>query len=337
VAELEVGRFEEMPCVQPKLMEYFRQNIRDEGVPWRLGGSRRHLAASHPGDLQQLRKHAVLQRSAGWYRHTAGKGRRQMREMQPSLNVNRPLGVLEPEKENAYPIPLSDWSFIRNKIRKIEQPTVLYNMIGSVLLGVAGSALLAAVVLQKAPDTISVGVHVFCWMLFAFCLLSGIGVLYFDNRTRRKYNTGTKEDVLEEMDRLEKHFKTEARTVSAAGPAAMPGLPDEGHEQTDQVPAFMVASWSHTYFDHKSKRMVVEKARIDDAGNYYVDGGLEPNFNLRKFNLEWTKRIVTFDKRVYGTDKTHSRETLHILDNGLLLLGEVKGKPEEKRLYKRTA
>jgi hypothetical protein len=127
---------------------------------------------------------------------------------EPILSLNRPLGVLQPEEEKGYLIPLSDWSFLRSKIDKIEEPTVLYNTVGAILIGVAGSALLAGLGLL-AVEKISIALHAICWVIFALCLVSGGICLYFDNTTRKQYNFKSKIDALEEMDRLAKRYKTE--------------------------------------------------------------------------------------------------------------------------------
>lgn len=112
-------------------------------------------------------------------------------------------------------------------------------------------------------------------------------------------------------------------------------LPSIGKQLTEQIPEFLVGTWNHKYFDRDRKIMVPERATIDEKGLYYVNEEKEPKFRLAKFNLEWGKGIITFDKRDAHTGKTHSRERLHVSPDGMFLAGEAKGEKKDKREYRR--
>jgi hypothetical protein len=148
-----------------------------------------------------------------------------MTDNSPTLVMGRPLGILDPADARGFPISTSDWGFLVNKVSKIESPILLYNTIGSILAGTAGSALFAAIGLLAATKEIPVVWCIFCGMLFVFCALASGLTFIFDSKTRHKYNTNTKDDVLALMHHLRSQWQDSSSGSSSASPAGKAEAP----------------------------------------------------------------------------------------------------------------
>jgi hypothetical protein len=135
------------------------------------------------------------------------------------------------------------------------------------------------------------------------------------------------------MERLQKRFKIESVTNESPTEYNPVKLSEHDEGLTDVTPKFLVGSWVFKYLDHSSKQFVPRKIYIDPTGKFTIEGESGPKYFLTRYNMEWSKRIITFDKRDISSGKTIARERLNIIDNGKLLKGEPKGNPSEKIEY----
>ncbi|MFQ5794804.1 MAG: hypothetical protein ACE5JP_07130 [Candidatus Bipolaricaulia bacterium] len=111
----------------------------------------------------------------------------------PTVTVAKDIEFLPPKKEQGIPITISDWSHLKTRIRRLGIDSLLFHTIGSVILGFAGSALIAALTLpQRVEPTES---EIVIWVIFVAALFIGVLSLYFAHQTRG--------GVLDEMRRLE--------------------------------------------------------------------------------------------------------------------------------------
>jgi len=127
-----------------------------------------------------------------------------MSEQRASFNVSRDYEVVRPGIERAYVVPISDWDNLRKKVDRVESGGSMFHTIGAVLLGIAGTAFFGALLLPETAVQFGVPTRVLCWALFTVTLISGLLCLYFASR-QPKMVANCKEDVLSEMDRVEKH------------------------------------------------------------------------------------------------------------------------------------
>lgn len=127
-------------------------------------------------------------------------------EMHSSLEIAQGLSVVVPEKEEAYPIPRSDWDYLKDKVNRIAMPSSFYNTMGAVLIGIAGSALVAGITLRGNLAEDKDFVLYACWSIFAVTLICGAFAICVHYLTQKKSSTISKDDVVEEMDRLEKRY-----------------------------------------------------------------------------------------------------------------------------------
>ncbi|MBI1924438.1 hypothetical protein HYR99_09320 [Candidatus Poribacteria bacterium] len=119
------------------------------------------------------------------------------------IPVSQKYKMLIPVEEDAYMIPISDWNNLHEKIKRIDSTTgLLFHTIGSVLLGVAGSALVGALTSQN---------QIPCWAIFAVSLISGLLSLYFASQ-QRKLDIYSKDDILKEIHRIERRYRTDSQS-----------------------------------------------------------------------------------------------------------------------------
>ena len=121
----------------------------------------------------------------------------------PSFRIAHDVEVVRPSRENAFPIPVSDWNFLKDKIQKLAAPQAIFNSIGSGLLGVAASALVASLTL---PENTSVKILIISWSVFAVSLICGVLCLVFDHHNTKDFSTVHKQHILDEMSRIENKF-----------------------------------------------------------------------------------------------------------------------------------
>ena len=125
----------------------------------------------------------------------------------PSFIVGNIFELVTRPREIAYPIAISDWEFLKQKVSEIEDSSSLFKTIGSVLMGVAGSALLATLTLQESISSV---ISVVCWIIGFVCLgVAGLCYL-FDNKYNKNRLSGSKQNVLDQMNKLERQFQSSA-------------------------------------------------------------------------------------------------------------------------------
>jgi biotin carboxyl carrier protein len=114
--------------------------------------------------------------------------------------------VLRMQKENAYPIMVSDWDYLKKKVEQIQLLGALWYSIGSALLGIAGTAIVGALTLTEAASKIGRPVEAVCWAIGMASLVCGSLTFCFAHRVG-KQSGRSKADVLAEMERLESKFE----------------------------------------------------------------------------------------------------------------------------------
>ena len=69
-----------------------------------------------------------------------------------NFKMSQDYEIAQPKKKMAYPILVEEWDFLIGKIESISDDENIYHTIGSIFLGVAGSALIAALTLDLPSD-----------------------------------------------------------------------------------------------------------------------------------------------------------------------------------------
>jgi hypothetical protein len=116
--------------------------------------------------------------------------------------VTHDLSIVQPGKELAYPIPVSDWEFLRKKVDSIDSDAFISQTIGSLFLGVGATALITAL---TVPDNQGSKPMTFWWATMIVTSICGAVFLWnaSQDRTRVKSN---KASAIEEMDRMKNRY-----------------------------------------------------------------------------------------------------------------------------------
>ena len=122
----------------------------------------------------------------------------------PSFTMSQDYELMVPVKKKAYPILIEEWQHLKDKIKRIKDSANLYHTIGSVLLGVSGSALVAALTLDsQVSDPVP---NIISWFLFASALVCGCLSIFF-GRNHREVQSASCGEVIEHMELIEKRYE----------------------------------------------------------------------------------------------------------------------------------
>lgn len=128
----------------------------------------------------------------------------------PEFKISQDYEIVPLQKKRAYLILVEEWEYLKSKIRQVHDNANLYHTIGSVLLGISGSALVAALTL-RVPSDIEVRIAIetqVAWLIFIATLICGCLSLYFGKSQRKIQNANT-EDIINHMRLIEKRYESE--------------------------------------------------------------------------------------------------------------------------------
>jgi hypothetical protein len=125
----------------------------------------------------------------------------------PSFKMSQDYELVAPQKKRAYPILVEEWLHLKDKISAITDDANLYHTIGSILLGVAGSALVAALTLDLPNSELGTTAMplIIAWFIFATAIICGALSLWFGWKQREIQSSST-QDVLQQMELIEKRY-----------------------------------------------------------------------------------------------------------------------------------
>lgn len=139
----------------------------------------------------------------------------------PALQVSQQYQINQPAVEQACLVPEQDWAWLKKRVGRIQTGSLAFHTTGSILLGIAGSAFIAAITVPKPDDKIEgFAVTLTCWSVLGLCLISGLLALYFASQQRKERET-TKDEVLEDFGRLEARY---LRQLNADGISHLEGF-----------------------------------------------------------------------------------------------------------------
>ncbi|MGS0118368.1 hypothetical protein ACUOJD_28835, partial [Escherichia coli] len=94
--------------------------------------------------------------------------------------------IAQPKKKMPYPILVQDWDFLIRKIQSISYVENIYHTIGSIFLGVAGSALIAALSLDLPSDDGYMPRQILIsWYVFWASLICGLLAMFFGRKNKK--------------------------------------------------------------------------------------------------------------------------------------------------------
>jgi len=132
-----------------------------------------------------------------------------MNEQKSHISATQDFEIQKPARGRAYLVPVLDWDHLKEKVRGIESSGLNFQTAGSIFWGIAGTAFVGALSVPKDLTVMGAPSVHFCWGIAIIGVICGSMALYFAGR-QRKLSNHTKQDVISEMERIEKRYgKTE--------------------------------------------------------------------------------------------------------------------------------
>jgi hypothetical protein len=122
------------------------------------------------------------------------------------VRITRQYTVNLPPEQEGMIIPVQEFTFLRNKIERIEYSFSIYQTLLGLLIGIATSSVFTAL---TATSKIIQGA---CWTAFVASMLFSLIVYQFIRGERSSANQ-SKTDLLEEMERLESIYRHPTHTA----------------------------------------------------------------------------------------------------------------------------
>ena len=128
----------------------------------------------------------------------------------PSFKMSQDYELLPPQKKLAYPILIEEWEHLKQKIRGIGEKANLYHTIGAMLIGISGSALVAALTLNlpEGPQGAMPTAILVSWFIFACTGICG-GLSFYFGKSQRDFQASSACDVVSHMELIERRYTSE--------------------------------------------------------------------------------------------------------------------------------
>lgn len=131
-----------------------------------------------------------------------------MAEKTNEFKISQDFELLLPQKQKAYPISKDEWIFLKEKIRKIKDSSNIYHTLGSVLLGVTGSAFLGYLTYDKPnPVTIEYNTRIIITVGIIIVSLACGSCFYVFGGKQRNLQNISSEEVVNQMELIEKRYE----------------------------------------------------------------------------------------------------------------------------------
>lgn len=131
-------------------------------------------------------------------------------ELEPTFKMSQDYELIPPKKKRAYPILVEEWEHLKKKIGNIRDDANLYHTVGSILLGIAGSAFVTALTLDLPKvneDQIALPI-IIAWFIFLSSLICG-GLSLFFGHNQRQVQKASATEVIQQMSLIEKRYEAE--------------------------------------------------------------------------------------------------------------------------------
>ena len=138
-----------------------------------------------------------------------------MNEQKSHISASQDFEIQQPGRGRAYLVPVLEWDHLKGKVLRIESGGLGFQTAGSVFWGIAGTAIVGALSIPKDFAVVGASsIHV-CWGIAIIGVICGSMSLYFAGR-QRKLGTYTKQDVILEMEQVEKRYGRTEQTKAAS-------------------------------------------------------------------------------------------------------------------------
>ena len=125
------------------------------------------------------------------------------------IKFSHNYSVYEPKEEAAYPIPASEWTRLKERIKRICPQRRIYQVISSIFFGVFASSVFALFSLYSSTSTLAAWVYPTVWAFFTVSLILGISLAVIDSQQKNIISESTG-SVIDDMEALEDRYDTES-------------------------------------------------------------------------------------------------------------------------------
>lgn len=130
-----------------------------------------------------------------------------MQNNQSSFNISQDFEIVPPKKGKAYPIPQTEWEYLKERISKIGDVINFYHTAGAIILGFSGSAFINFLTsdFPKSQDGSYSTRYVICLAIAISTLVIGAMALCFGKK-QRDLQIVKSEDVIKQMQVIEDRY-----------------------------------------------------------------------------------------------------------------------------------
>ena len=130
-----------------------------------------------------------------------------------SITITNSTEVSCPIADKTYPISISNWNHLKNKIDRIKQGNPLIQTLIGVLLGMAATAIFGIISIPSGNPTWNGFPIFFVYLtLVMSCCLGALAFIYSEHASK-KYSIDLKSDILDDMKLLESRFIGESQDL----------------------------------------------------------------------------------------------------------------------------
>jgi hypothetical protein len=119
------------------------------------------------------------------------------------FNVSQKFELIQHQIGKAYPIGVMEWTFLKKKIKEINNEVSNFHAIGFLLLGASASSFIT-IFATKFQDDKS---EYICWGIFWVTLIGGVLSIYFAFDKNKQESTKPQE-ILNQMELIESRFES---------------------------------------------------------------------------------------------------------------------------------
>lgn len=129
--------------------------------------------------------------------------------MADNYKFSQDYELIPPQKQRSYPISTTEWGLIKKKIGEVKDSANFWHTLGSILIGVAISTLIAALINDFKTEKLLWT----CWTAFFVTGIGGALSFYF-GKVQRQTQNKSKEDVIDFMAIIEERFENSLPTAT---------------------------------------------------------------------------------------------------------------------------
>ncbi|WP_412984685.1 hypothetical protein [Pontimicrobium sp. IMCC45349] len=127
-----------------------------------------------------------------------------------NFSVSQEYELMSHQKGKAYPIAISEWKFIKDKLGEIDINVNIFNKIGFLFLG----ACVPCLITLLGTEFQDIRYQYLVIALFGIFLVGGLLSLYF-SQEKHKSETSKPIDILNQMKLIESRFESSDKEANA--------------------------------------------------------------------------------------------------------------------------